>query len=54
MLFCTQLRPTYDEEEEEEEKFKEQLQQWKKAEDGVFCTFILKNTSWRIFERVNI
>ncbi|RMX42264.1 hypothetical protein pdam_00009851 [Pocillopora damicornis] len=29
-----ELRPVYDEEEEEEEKFKEQLQQWKKTEEG--------------------
>lgn len=31
-----ELRPHYDEEEEEEEKFREQLQQWKKAEDGAY------------------
>lgn len=29
-----ELRPVYDEEEDEEEKFREQLQQWKKTEEG--------------------
>ncbi|PFX30515.1 Tuftelin-interacting protein 11 [Stylophora pistillata] len=30
----SKLRPVYDEEEDEEEKFREQLQQWKKTEEG--------------------